>query len=121
MPGFAVELAEFGPKSAHTSPMICSIGSRWRELTTWCWWLGDGTQVNISTKHAACQGADVPVFGHEFEYAFSMQLRYNYRLYPAPGQQIALARAFGAQVRPDLVPAQRVEAGTHPKSRRKVA
>jgi putative transposase len=24
-----------------------------------------------------------------------MQLRYNYRLYPAPGQQIALARAFG--------------------------
>ena len=24
-----------------------------------------------------------------------MQLRYNYRLYPAPGQQQALARAFG--------------------------
>jgi putative transposase len=24
-----------------------------------------------------------------------MQLRYNYRLYPAPGQQLALARAFG--------------------------
>jgi len=24
-----------------------------------------------------------------------MHLRYNYRLYPAPGQQIALARAFG--------------------------
>jgi transposase len=24
-----------------------------------------------------------------------MQLRYNYRLYPAPGQRIALARAFG--------------------------
>src|SRR5262252_5377453 len=24
-----------------------------------------------------------------------MQLRYNYRLYPVPGQQIALARAFG--------------------------
>ena len=29
--------------------------------------------------------------------------------------------ACRAQVRPDLVPAQRVEAGTHPKSRRKVA
>ena len=39
--------------------------------------------------------ADVPVFGHEFEYAFRVQLRYSYRLYPAPGQQIALARAFG--------------------------
>ena len=24
-----------------------------------------------------------------------MQLRYNYRLYPASGQQIAFARAFG--------------------------
>src|SRR4249920_2870445 len=24
-----------------------------------------------------------------------MQLRYNYRLYPAPGQRAALARAFG--------------------------
>ena len=24
-----------------------------------------------------------------------MQLRYNYRLYPSPGQRIALARAFG--------------------------
>ncbi len=24
-----------------------------------------------------------------------MQLRYNYRLYPTPGQQQALARAFG--------------------------
>jgi Helix-turn-helix domain len=40
-------------------------------------------------------GADIPVFDHEFEYTFSMQLRYNYRLYPAPGQQIAFARAFG--------------------------
>jgi putative transposase len=38
---------------------------------------------------------DVPVFGHEFEYDFSMQLRYNYRLYPAPRQQVALARTFG--------------------------
>jgi putative transposase len=38
---------------------------------------------------------DVPAFGHEFEYTFNMQLRYSYRLYPAPGQRIALARAFG--------------------------
>jgi putative transposase len=38
---------------------------------------------------------DVPIFGYEFEYAFNMRLRYNYRLYPAPRQEIALARAFG--------------------------
>jgi putative transposase len=38
---------------------------------------------------------DVPASDHEFEYTFNMQLRYSYRLYPAPGQRIALARAFG--------------------------
>jgi hypothetical protein len=26
----------------------------------------------------------VAIFGHEFEYAFNMQLRHNYRLDPAP-------------------------------------
>jgi putative transposase len=36
-------------------------------------------------------GADVGVFGD----AGGVQLRYNYRLYPTPGQQQALARAFG--------------------------
>jgi putative transposase len=41
----------------------------------------------------ACAGC--PAFGHEFEYIFGMRLRYRYRLYPAPGQQIALAKAFG--------------------------
>jgi putative transposase len=39
--------------------------------------------------------AYITVFGHEIKYAFGMRLRYNYRLYPAPGQQQALARAFG--------------------------
>ena len=28
-------------------------------------------------------------------YVLAMQLRYNYRLYPSPGQRAALARAFG--------------------------
>ncbi len=36
-------------------------------------------------------GADVTAFSH----AGRVQLRYNYRLYPTPGQQQALARAFG--------------------------
>jgi len=39
--------------------------------------------------------AHVPVSGHENEYDSEMQLRYSYRLYPAPGQRSALARAFG--------------------------
>jgi putative transposase len=39
--------------------------------------------------------ADVPVFGHETKYSGGVQLRYNYRLYPSPGQRDALARAFG--------------------------
>jgi putative transposase len=39
--------------------------------------------------------ACITVFGHEIKYTFGMRLRYNYRLYPAPGQQQALARAFG--------------------------
>jgi putative transposase len=32
---------------------------------------------------------------YEIKYAIGMQLRYNYRLYPTPGQRQALARAFG--------------------------
>jgi len=39
--------------------------------------------------------ADVPVPGHEANYTGDVQLRYNYRLYPTPGQRQALARAFG--------------------------
>jgi len=33
--------------------------------------------------------------GSEIEYTFYMRLRYNYRLYPTPGQRAALAKAFG--------------------------
>src|SRR5260370_18550831 len=40
-------------------------------------------------------GVYIPVFGHRIKYAFGMRLRYSYRLYPTPGQQQALARAFG--------------------------
>ena len=39
--------------------------------------------------------AYVTVSGHETNYTGDMQLRYNYRLYPTPGQRSALARAFG--------------------------
>ena len=39
--------------------------------------------------------AYVPVTGLEANYDGYVQLRYNYRLYPSPGQRAALARAFG--------------------------
>jgi len=39
--------------------------------------------------------AYVPVAVHETNYTEGVRLRYNYRLYPAPGQRSALARAFG--------------------------
>ena len=39
--------------------------------------------------------AYVPVPGHEANYTGGVQLRYNYRLYPARGQRSALARSFG--------------------------
>ena len=40
-------------------------------------------------------GAYITWFERINEYAAGVQLRYNYRLYPTPGQQQALARAFG--------------------------
>ena len=40
-------------------------------------------------------GAYITVSGYRIKYAFGMRLRYGYRLYPTPGQQQALARAFG--------------------------
>src|SRR5215472_8788673 len=35
------------------------------------------------------------VLGHEFEYTFNMQLRYNYRLDPRPRHRAAFRKAFG--------------------------
>src|SRR5258708_30979822 len=35
------------------------------------------------------------VLAQKADWGCSVQLRYNYRLYPTPGQQAALARAFG--------------------------
>ena len=40
-------------------------------------------------------GANVLIFSHETNYNQSVQLRYSCRLYPAPSQCEALARAFG--------------------------
>ena len=39
--------------------------------------------------------ADVLVSGHETKHDGCVLLRYSFRLYPTPGQRMALARAFG--------------------------
>jgi putative transposase len=39
--------------------------------------------------------AECPYLSHKFEYAFSMQLRYNYRLDPWPRHRAAFGKAFG--------------------------
>jgi putative transposase len=49
----------------------------------------------MQEKHAVPASADVAVFDYEFEYDFSVQLRYNYRLEPRPGHRAALGKAFG--------------------------
>ena len=38
---------------------------------------------------------DITKVSHDISYTDRVQLRYNYRLYPAPGQRQALAKAFG--------------------------
>jgi hypothetical protein len=39
--------------------------------------LGDEDQSGVQHEDTVPARADVPVSGHEFEYAFSMQLRYS--------------------------------------------
>jgi IS605 OrfB family transposase len=52
-------------------------------------------QYENQCENAVSASADVPVPGHGTSYAGDVQLRYNFRLYPSPGQQQALAMAFG--------------------------
>jgi len=51
--------------------------------------------VGVQDENAVSASAYVTVLGHETNYTDRVQLRYNYRLYPGPGQRQALARAFG--------------------------
>jgi IS605 OrfB family transposase len=57
--------------------------------------LGHEDQVSMQDEDTVPASAYVPVAGHETKYSEGVQLRYNYRLYPGPGQRQALARAFG--------------------------
>jgi putative transposase len=45
-------------------------------------------------RHDACN-ANIIGFRNSNKYSINVRLRYSYCLYPSPGQQRALARAFG--------------------------
>jgi len=45
--------------------------------------------------HAVPASTDIAVSSYVFEYAFSVQLRYNYRLDPCPRHRAAFGKAFG--------------------------
>jgi len=57
--------------------------------------LGGGNHVSVQDEDTVPAGAYVTVSSHGNEYNSEMQLRYSYRLYPAPGQCQVMARAFG--------------------------
>jgi IS605 OrfB family transposase len=51
--------------------------------------------MDVQDEDTMSAGADVVVIRYATKYAGCVRLRYNYRLYPTPGQRQALARAFG--------------------------
>jgi len=51
--------------------------------------------MGVQDENTVSASAYSAVVGHETKYTERVQLRYNYRLCPAPGQVQALARAFG--------------------------
>src|SRR5258708_39342406 len=55
----------------------------------------DENGMSGQDEELCISASDAAVFSHEFEYAFSMQLRYNYRLDPWPRHQSAFGKAFG--------------------------
>src|SRR5258708_3635102 len=57
--------------------------------------LGDEYQVRVQEKDTVPASAYITGICHKAKYTERVQLRYNFRLYPAPGQRQALARAFG--------------------------
>jgi IS605 OrfB family transposase len=83
------------PKSAHTSRMISSSRSRCSPAKISCRYLVTNNQMGDQDENTMSASADVLITGHETKRALGMRLRYNYRLYPTPGQRSALARAFG--------------------------
>ncbi len=57
--------------------------------------LGEENEVGAQDEDTISASVNVLYSAVKRTYVLSMKLRYNYRLYPTPGQQRALARAFG--------------------------
>jgi putative transposase len=57
---------------------------------------GDGNQVSMRNEDTTSASVNVLYSAIKRQYVLGVQLRYNYRLYPTPGQQQSLARAFGS-------------------------
>ena len=51
--------------------------------------------MNVKDEDTVSASADIPKVRHKTKYAVLVQLRYNYRLDPAPRHRMAFARAFG--------------------------
>jgi putative transposase len=91
VPGLAAELGRFCPGVCARIPrdlLPLFQVPRGEDRVPVC---GDENRVGVQDEDAVSAGVYVSVPGH----AGCVQLRYNYRLYPAPAQRAALARAFG--------------------------
>ena len=91
--GSPLRSASSAPKSARTSRTIGVMRSGCRAADTR--YLVRSTRWARGMEHAVPASADVLYYAIKRKYVLGMQLRYNYRLYPSPGQRAALARAFG--------------------------
>src|SRR5574343_1230637 len=83
-------------KSEHTASMISSMRVRCRSPNTGCRNFVTKTKCACMRKQQCLpvrMSALSPINQHDT--VLSVQLRYNFRLYPTPGQRASLARAFG--------------------------
>jgi transposase len=92
---FAVELGHVGPEVPACVPhdLFHAVQVPYGEGRMPV--LGDENQRRAQDEDTMPAGADVLCSAVKRKYVLDMQLRYNYRLYPSPGQRRALARAFG--------------------------
>jgi hypothetical protein len=82
------------PEPLRTARVISSIRPGRRAANTRCPYPVAETTC-VQDQNTVPAVVDITRSEHRSEYAAGVQLRYSYRLYPAPGQRQTLARAFG--------------------------
>jgi putative transposase len=95
VPGFTVEPGQLAPEVRTHVPLDLPHAVQVSRGTGPVPVLDGENRVNVQRTTRRLLSADVSVFSPETGHTRRVQLRYNYRLYPTPGQQQALARAFG--------------------------